>query len=330
MRIQPPCSKPSVLLLVILLGWGSALAQGDYRKGLSYFKQGQYREAIDEFAPLVKQHPDYESGHRILGLSYLRLKQYGKAIAELRAALRLKQDAVETYLGLAQAYYNSSRFREVIPTLNQAVPYAKSPRNRHDLLRMRGSAAFNLKQYGAAVSDLEEAGRIKRGSTADLLQLGLAHYQLKQLKPAEEALRKVLELEPDQTEANLYLLRVSYQTGIGLIEERRYTEAAEAIAAYTKRFPEDVETLFTEAWFNLGLAYLFADNLKAAKAAFLRDVGLRPDSSGESFDRLGFIYEKTREYKKALEHYKKAVALTGSSEARASVDRIKRRLRQNG
>ncbi len=329
MKVQSS-AKLVVFLLAILLGAGSGLAQGDYRKGLSHFKQGQYRKAIDEFEPLVKEHPGYESGHRILGLSYLHLKQYEKAISELRAALRLKQDAVETYLGLAQAYYNSSRFGEVIPTLNQAVPYAKSPRNRHDLLRIRGSAAFNLKQYAVSISDLKEAIKIQRGSTADLIQLGLAHYQLKQLEPAEQALRQVLALEPDQAEANLYLSRISYQNGIALIEDQRYGEAAEAISAYTQRFPDDVETLFTEAWFNLGLAYLFADNLKAAKAAFLRDVGLRPASSGESFDRLGFIYEKTKEYQKALEHYQKAAELTGSSEARASVDRIKRRLRRSG
>ena len=324
MRVQPS-AKLFVFPLAILLGAGSGLAQGDYRKGLSHFKQGQYREAIDEFEPLVKEHPNYESGHRILGLSCLHLKQYEKAISELRTALRLKQDAVETYLGLGQAYYNSRRFREVIPTLNQAVPYAKSPRSRHDLLRMRGSAAYNLAQYELAVSDLQEASRIQKGSPSELLQLGLAHYHLQRLEPAEQALRQVLTYDPNHAEANRFLHMISYQKGVRMIEEGLYSEAAEAIFAYTERFPEDAQ-----AWFNLGLAHLFADNLEAAKAAFLREVRLRPDSSGESFDRLGYIYEKTKEYQKALEHYQKAAELTGSSEARASVDRIKRRLRQSG
>ena len=324
MRVQRS-AKLLVFPLAILLGASSGLAQGDYRKGLSHFKQGQYREAIDEFEPLVKEHPNYESGHRILGLSYLHLKQYEKGISELRTALRLKQDAVETYLGLAQAYYNSRRFREVIPTLNQAVPYAKSPRSRHDLLRMRGSAAYNLAQYELAVSDLQEASRIQKGTPSELLQLGLARYHLQRLEPAEQALRQVLAYEPNHAEANRFLLMIGYQKGVRMIEEGLYTEAAEAISAYTERFPEDAQ-----AWFNLGLAYLFADNLEAAKAAFLREVRLRPDSSGESFDRLGYIYEKTKEYQKALEHYQKAAELTGSAEARASVDRIKRRLRQSG
>ena len=324
MRVQPS-ARLFVFPLAILLGAGSGLAQGDYRKGLSHFKQGQYQEAIDEFEPLVKEHPTYESGHRILGLSYLRLKQYEKAISELRTALRLKQDAVETYLGLAQAYYNSRRFREVIPTLNQAVPYAKSPRSRNDLLRMRGSAAYNLAQYELAASDLQEASRIQKGSPSELLQLGLARYHLKRLEPAEQALRQVLTSDPNHAEANRFLLMIGYQKGVGMIEEGLYSEAAEAIFAYTERFPEDAQ-----AWFNLGLAYLFADNLEAAKAAFLREVGLKSDSSGESFDRLGYIYEKTKEYQKALEHYQKAAELTGSNEARASVDRIKRRLGQSG
>ena len=326
MTTRLPCpAKLALLTLAVLLGRSLGLAQGDYRKGLSHFQQGQYREAIDEFEPLVKEHPDYEGGHRVLGLSYLHLKQYEKAISALRAALRLKQDAVETYLGLAQAYFNSKRFREVIPTLNQAVPYAKSPKSRYDLLRMRGSAAYNLAQYELAVSDLQEATGIQKGNSNELLQLGLAHYHLKQLDPAQQALQQVLSLDPDHEQARRFLLMIAYQKGVGMIEEGRYGDAAQAIATYTQQFPEDAE-----AWFNLGLAYLFAGNLEAAKAAFLRDIGLRPDKSGESFDRLGYIYEKKKEYEKALVHYQKAAELTGSGESRSSVARIRRRLKQSG
>ncbi len=316
---------PTTVLLFAFLGAGWGLAQGDYRKGLSYFKQGQYRQAIDEFEPLVSEHPDYESGHRILGLSYLKLKQYERAISELRAALRLKQDAVETYLGLAQAYYNSRRFREVIPTLNQAVPHAKSPRTRYDLLRLRGSAAYNLHQYERAVSDLEKAGEIQRGSTSDLLQLGLAHYYLQNLEPAERHLRQVLNRDPDQAEAGRFLLIIGYQKGIRHIEDGLYAEAAQAISPYTAKFPEDAE-----AWFNLGLAHLFTENLKAAEQAFLKNTELTPEGSGKSFDRLGYIYEKKSQYERALKHYQKAAELTGSSEAQSSVDRIRRRLARTG
>ena len=279
----------------------------------------------DEFEQLVKEYPDYESGHRILGLSYLHLKQYERAISELRAALRLKKNAVETYLGLAQAYYNSRRFQEVVPTLNQAVSHAKSPRTRYDLLRLRGSAAYNLQKYEQAVADLEKATKIQRATASDLLQLGLSHYYLENLDPAERYLSQVLNYDPDQAEASRFLLIIGYQKGIQHIEDGHYSEAAEAISTYTVKFPED-----GEAWFNLGLAYLFAENLDGAEAAFLRNTLLKSENNGESFDRLGYIYEKTHQYKRALENYQKAADLTGSIEAQASVDRIRRRLEQGG
>lgn len=316
---------PAVVVLFSFLVGSWGLAQSDYRKGLSYFKQGQYRQAIDEFEQLAKEYPDYESGHRILGLSYLYLKQYELAISELQAALLLKQDAVETYLGLAQAYYNSRRFQEVIPTLNQAESHAKSPRTRYDLLRLRGSAAYNLKQYEQAVEDLEKAIKIQRATASDLLQLGLAHYYLENLDPAKRYLSQVLNYDSDQAEASRFLLIIGYQKGIQYIEDGHYSEAAEAISTYTVEFPED-----GEAWFNLGLAYLFAENLEAAENAFLRNTLIKSKNNGESFDRLGYIYEKTNQYKKALEHYQKAADLTGNIEARSSVDRIRRRLAQGG
>jgi len=41
--------------------------EGDYQKGLSYYKQQQYQKAIEEFEKIVETHSDYEGGFRILG-----------------------------------------------------------------------------------------------------------------------------------------------------------------------------------------------------------------------------------------------------------------------
>ncbi len=311
------------VLLFILLGGNWIFPQGDYMKGLSFFKQKEYRQAIDEFEPLVKKYPDYESGHRILGLSYLQLREYEHAISELQQALQLKQTAVETYLGLAQAYYNLHRFEEAISILIQAFPYTQSPKDRYDLLRLRGSASYNHQQYEKAASDFEKAAEIHRITPQDLLQLGLAHYHLNNLELAERYLQLVLEYDSEQDEAIRFLSMMSYQKGIQQIENGHYREATQTISIYTAKFPENAE-----AWFNLGLAYLFSGNLVEAEKAFLQNISLKSQNRGKSFNRLGYICEKTNQYKRALDYYKKAYELTGTSENKLSVDRIKLRLEQ--
>ena len=106
-----------------------------------------------------------------------------------------------------------------------------------------------------------------------------------------------------------------------MIENQKYTEAAEKIAPYTENNPSNAE-----AWFNLGLAYLFSGNLVAAEGAFLKDTLLRPEG-GDSFARLGYLYEKRKDFHKSLAAYEKAITL-GHVDAKSSVERIKKRLRR--
>ncbi|MFQ5739712.1 MAG: tetratricopeptide repeat protein [Acidobacteriota bacterium] len=301
---------------------GALLAQGDYQRGLSYYKQNQYQRAIAEFEAIVKEQPDYEFGQRILGFSYLKVKRYDKSIAALRAAIRLKNDYFESYLALALAYFNSGRYREVLSTLQRAESYARSPRDKYRLYRTRGAAAFNLKDFTAAASDLEQAVTIQRGNPKDTLQLGIAYYHLKQDDKALRYLRQAQALDPEGGEANRFLSRLNYRQAVEDIESGNYRKAAETLRSYLDQNPGD-----GEAWFNLGLAYLFAENLKASEEALRRSARMAPEI-GDTYDRLGFIYEKTKRYRKALDAYQKAYKLTQSDDAKANLERIKRRIRR--
>ncbi len=308
--------------LVLLAFCGLALGQGDYQKGVSYYKQGQFDKAIAEFEPIVKDQSDYEFGHRILGFCYLKTKRYDKAVASLREALRLKSDNFETYRALALAYFNQGSFQQVIPTLDKAESLAKSPRDRYEVLSTRGAAAFNSGNFPRAVADLEKAVAIQRGGPNDVLQLGISYYRLRQYDKAGLYLQQAVALDPGQPSARRYLERIGYQQGVELIEQKKYTEAAKSLRDFVDKNPEDAE-----GWFNLGLAYLFADNLNAAEESFLRCLKLAPDN-GQAHNRIGYVYEKKKQYQKALASYQKAAQLTGANDAKESVTRVRTRIEQ--
>ncbi len=314
--------KRTFAILVLLACQGPALGQGDYQKGVSYYKQGQYEKAIAEFEPIVKDQPSYEFGHRILGFCYLKTKRYDKAVASLREALRLQGDNFETYRALALAYFNQGAFQQVIPTLDKAESLAKSPKDKYDVYSARGAAAFNTGNFSRAASDLERAVAIQRGNPDDVAQLGISYYRLRQYEKAGQYLQQALALDPGQTGARRYLERLGYQQGVDLIEQKKYAEAAKALRDFTAQNPEDAE-----GWFNLGLAYLFADNLNAAEESLLRCLKLAPDN-GEGHNRLGYVYEKKKQYQKALASYQKAAQLTGRTDAKESVARVRARLEQ--
>ena len=298
------------------------LAQGDYQKAVSFYKQGQYSEAIEEFQAIIKGNPDYETGHRILGDAYLRTKNYEKAVEAFKESLRLKKDNFFSHYGLALAYYNTGRYEDTIATLLRAESVAKSPRDRYQLYHIRGSAHFNTKKFRKAASDLKKATSIQRGNFTDLLQLGISSYQMGSYSDAEHYLKQALALDPQASEAKRYLSRLRYKNAIKAIEETDYKKATALLADYTRKNPGD-----GEGWFNLGLAQLFANHLLASEQAFQKSLELLPEN-WQAYDRLGYIYEKEKNYRQALKKYQRARQLHPDPIIEESVKRIQERIRR--
>ena len=314
--------KRVAFVFLVLLASGRVLAEGDFQKGISYYKQQQFTKAIAEFEQLVEANPDYENGYRILGKCYLETKNFGAAITAFEKALDLKKDTFVSHHGLGIANYNKENYREAIAALLKAERFARSPRNRYRVYHARGSAYFNAGDFERAVSDLEKAVSIKRGEPADVLELGMALYQLKNPSGAESYLKQALALDPESKDAQRYLARIEFDRAAQSLEEGQYRKAADLLRSYVRDKSED-----GQAWFNLGLAHLFLEELKASEEAFLRSQKLLPDQ-WEVYDRLGYIYEKMKLFDKALQNYKKAHQLNPGGELQASVERIEERIRR--
>jgi tetratricopeptide (TPR) repeat protein len=308
--------------VVTLLVGVFLLGQGDYQKGVSYYKQKQFDKAASEFEAIVKDHPDYEFGHRMLGLSYLNLKQYNKAITAFRKAVELKKENFVSHDGLARAFFNSGRYQDAVNALRAATPHATTPRDQYRLFQALGSAAFNLQNFSLAAESLAKATSIQRGNAGDLLQLGISYYHLGRKDEAVGVLEQVASLDPQLELAKIYLAKLKSDQAITAIQSGEYQKAADLLRKQVEADPED-----QEAWFNLGLAYLFSENLNAAEEAFRRTTRLSPAYS-PSYDRLGYIYEKRKQYRRALESYRKAYELDKKAETRESVERVQKRIEQ--
>ncbi len=129
-------------------------------------------------------------------------------------------------------------------------------------------------------------------------------------------------MKPDSAEARRFLRRVDFGEAVAAIEARQYPRAVELLNRVVGDEPSNAE-----AWYNLGLAQLFADQLAAAEASFKRCAELRP-AGWEAHHRLGYIYEKTERYQEALRSYSKALELHPDPAVAESVKRVEERLRR--
>ena len=300
----------------------SVWAQGDFQKGFSYYKQGQYEKAIPELEAVIKANPDYEDGYRILGDCYLKTKQYGQSAKAFQQAIRLKNDLFASYYGLALAYYNSGGYQDCIDTLLKGEQYARSPRERYGIYRTRGLAYLKEKRFSLARSDLEKANTLQRGDLTTILSLGLAHFHLGNRAQAEECLKQVVSRSPQNSVARRYLGQIRYRRGVELLKAKDYRQASLFFQEYLKNHPQD-----GDAWFNMGLVHLFLDDFGAAKDAFVKSDSLRPGRA-DTYNRLGYLSEMTGDYPAALQYYQKALAVDPRPGIRKSVERVQERIRR--
>jgi tetratricopeptide (TPR) repeat protein len=307
----------------ILLAFTFTLfGQGDFQKGISYYKQGQYAKAIQEFEQIIEESPDYEAGYRVLGDSYLKLRKFAKAAESFKKAIELDESNFVSYWGAAVADYNLRRYRDAIATLTRAEKLARSPRQKYQVYQTRGSSYYNLGEFQQTVSDLEKAVEIQRGVFKDSLQLGVAYFQLGQFEKARPFLEQAAALESSSVDARRFLARLNFKDAVVAIQKEDYATAREMLQRYVETNPRD-----GEAWFNLGLANLFAGDLEKAEQSFKLSVEYLPNN-WEVHDRLGFIYEKTERFSDSLKSYQRAYSLNQDPKISESVDRIKERIRR--
>ncbi len=307
-----------VALTLPVLGW----AQGDFQKGISYYKQGQYDKAVQEFEQLVKVDPKYESGYRVLGDSYLKLHRYDKAADAFKRAAELDSTNFSSFLGAAVAQFNQAQYQDAIDTLESGKAAAKAPKERYQLFQLWGSSYYNLEKYAQAVADLEKAVSIQRGDYNDVFQLGLSYLELGDYAKARQYLGQAAALGDDKGKAQQYLDRVDYRQALAAIRQQHYPQAAQSLKQFVQSHPDDAD-----AWYNLGLAQLFSKKLDDARKSFEQCTTLS-SANADAFRRLGYIYEVQKHYEASLKNYKKANAIKSDPSDQKSIKRIEERIRR--
>jgi tetratricopeptide (TPR) repeat protein len=321
-------NQGKLFLWVFLLFWVigrtlAAQASGDFQKGLSYYKQGQYEKAVAEFERIVASSPDYEAGYRVLGDAYLQLKRYEDAAKAFHRAAQLDGSKFVSFYGAAVAEFNLKQYRACVQTLTAGEKAASAPRERYQLHHLRGAAYYNMGDFAAAARDLREAVAIQGTNYEDLFQLGVSYFRLGRHAEARQALQRAAAIRPDDREAKRFLARVQYAEAIQAIQDRKFAEAERELREVVAALPDDAA-----AWYNLGLAQLFQEQWTEAESSFRRSLQLNSER-WEVFERLAFVQERLGRYEESLRSYRRALELN-PAEARLqeNVKRVEERIRR--
>lgn len=143
------------------------------------------------------------------GQAYRRLEKFNDALADFDKAVEIKPDLAPAHFEAGMAYYAQEKYKQAIAAYDKAVKIA--PDNAEYVYSRCVSKSWAGDNAGAR-TDCQKAVKLKPDYVDAWATLGRAYEDLGQLDKAEEAYKKVLELDPKHKGA---------KEGLDFIAEKR-------------------------------------------------------------------------------------------------------------
>jgi Tfp pilus assembly protein PilF len=153
----------SVLVIFMTIGlyyceaWGlfdKARAISHYTTGCSYFKKGQYEQAISYFSKAIELDPKYYKAYVMRGSTWCIKHDYDRGLNDFNKALEINPQYAEAYSGRAVVWINKGDYDHSIADCTKALEinpqYVKA-------YFSRGRAWENKGDYNRAVADYTKA-----------------------------------------------------------------------------------------------------------------------------------------------------------------------------
>ncbi|MBV9670115.1 MAG: tetratricopeptide repeat protein, partial [Acidobacteriales bacterium] len=198
---------------------------------------------------------------------YQRSEYAERAIEEYKLALAADPNNSYLNAGLAELYFHTNRIRDAVTEAQQVI--RRDPDNV-DARKLLGGIYLQL------LGDTKDGGQSQE-----------------MLKQAIEQYSAIVRLQPDDFENRILLGRL-YMLG------KNYVPAEQQFKEVLKRRPANEDALSY-------LTYLYNEEGDHARAAQLLENIPEGQRSGKLEAALGFTYEQQKQYKQAVDAYRKAV-----------------------
>ena len=336
----------------------NTVASADTTHAYALLEQKQFAAAAKEAKDLAAGHPNDPEAWKIAGFAELNLKQYAEATTDLEKALELqrraRQEDPNTQSALGQAYVLSEKFEQALPLLVAATSRAGGQSDAL-MLYYRGIAEYKTGKTADAERTFNSVIKLNPKDSLSLFYLGQISLAKNDLDGAIAALNRATVTDSRLPAAwtlliSAYLRRAATSTdaakadadylnavrageglikvrtdaeavtlfGQALIGSKQYTRAAGVLERASTGADATGVTLYL-----LGVANSRATNFPKAILA-LEAAAKKSPNDVNVYRELGYAYEVTKQYAKALAAYQKGAALApGDSDFKESIERVK-------
>jgi len=282
--------------------WEKAISQG-FSDGLAFYYLGRYYARLEDWdksivylqkaKPLVIEDQNdtriLEDLYEILAAAYMKKRRYYDSYIHYQKALKMDPDSPSLHLGLANLYLLRGKLNEAEQEAKQVLVETPSMARAYWII---AAAAEKRGDYPGAVKYYQKFLSQEPDQWEAHLALGLIfQYQMNQSDRAEEELKKVVALAPEDGRA--YATLGEIHLGRGRVESAR-----QAVDQALRYDPENYQALIIR-----GQIYLQEGDEKQAENYFQKALQVNPDGVLGLY-WAGVILFRKGDYQEAESHFR--------------------------
>ena len=252
-------------------------------RGLAYYQQGSFTQAISDYNKAIEIYPDYAEAYNNRGNAYVKQGSIPQAISDLSRAIEINPNHAEVYYNRGNAYVEQGSIPQAISDLSRAIEI--NP-NYVEAYNNRGNAYVKQDSIQQAISDYNKAIEIYPDYAEAYNNRGNAYVKQGSIQQAISDFNKAIEINSNYAEPY-------YNRGTIYGKQGNFTQA---VSDYNKAI--EINPIYFEAYNNRGIAYCQQSDFTQAISDFNKAIAINPNYVG-AYDNRRVVYYLRREYDKA-------------------------------
>jgi tetratricopeptide (TPR) repeat protein len=273
----------------------------DYQRGIKYYNEGKYEQAVEELEKVVadvdRSNPSYALGmfyaaesHVHLGNAKFYSGDYQGALEHFMRALEENPTYPDIYYRIGVIYHRLDKTEKAEEYLDKAI---KLNDRYFEAICYRGMIFYEKGEKEKAQSLFQKALSISREMPTPISKYLSTHLDSRKTDiPPLKELKQVISTDSD---FNIYV-----KNGVSAFNTSDYDRAIESFYKARDLHPE-----YADIRFKLGLSYMKTEQYGEAGKELKRALEINENYTEARF-YLGIVYLDEGMYRRALEHFERA------------------------